>query len=77
MQFPLRCKYKRGVPISMNKENKVIAVSLGIGFQYNDDIQIESSELFAHTNADSVKIKHLNEHYVLEKTKNGKLILKK
>tara|TARA_Y100000588_G_C14266646_1_gene930226 strand:- start:608 stop:793 length:186 start_codon:yes stop_codon:yes gene_type:complete len=61
----------------MNKDNKVTAVSLGIGFQYNNDIQIESSELFANTSADSVKIKHLNENYVLEKTKNGKLILKK
>ena len=61
----------------MNTENKVNAVSLGIGFQFNNDIQIESSELFASTNADSVKIKHLNENYGLEKTKNGKLILKK
>ncbi|MBE18179.1 MAG: hypothetical protein CMH79_05405 [Nitrospinae bacterium] len=61
----------------MNNDNKVNAVSLGIGFQFNNDIQIESSELFANTNADSVKIKHLNENYVLEKTKNGKLILKK
>ena len=61
----------------MNTENKVTAVSLGIGFQFNNDIQIESSELFANANTDSVKIKHLNENYVLEKTKNGKLILKK
>ncbi len=61
----------------MNTENKVNAVSLGIGFHFNNDIQIESSELFSSTNADSVNIKHLNEKYALEQTKNGKLILKK
>ena len=59
----------------MNTENKVNAVSLGIGFQFNNDIQIESSELFVSTNADSVKIKHLNENYVLEKNHSFGILL--
>lgn len=48
---------------------------LCVGFIFNNKPVVESSELFAGSR--SLIIRHDNQEYCLETTRNGKLILKK
>lgn len=51
------------------------AAVLGVGFTLNGNRFIESDELFGESA--TLTIRHQGEEYRLEKTRNGKLILKK
>ncbi|MDA1000161.1 MAG: hemin uptake protein HemP [bacterium] len=59
----------------MKNETKVSVALLSVGFSWQGKPVLEASELLAGSPA--AVIRHEGEEYLLEKTRNGKLILKK